>query len=152
LDIVLSGLALITAAAALFVAWWAWKSPRAPDPRDIHTFSGSLDEKRRSFLRFLDDNKSRKVLIDAWSDGSKVDGLASQGDWLADTEFSLKNVEERLESRIVIAVRKLSDSPLTYAHGTWRLQGYFAVQGLVDVWQGVSVRILVPISLKEAVI
>ena len=99
----------------------------------------------------MDDNRHRKVFLDAHSDGSRVKELQPTEHVLADADFVLEDQEEGLRSRVRIRVGDVARSQLSYAHGTWRLQGYFAVQGLVDVWMGESLRILVPITLKEAV-
>jgi hypothetical protein len=48
---------------------------------------------------------------------------------------------------IYILVDDVKASQLTYAHGTWRLRGYFVAAGIAGIWQGVTVHNLTPIPL-----
>jgi hypothetical protein len=158
--------------AGVVVGLLAWLSPKAPDAPELPRYQGEIGqyEADESFLTFLDANKAQKVYIDALIDDRHVDdslindrydgrdnSSLSFNIWGAScprlTEGTLSPNEqcELNEVRIQKDDKSPVDTHVTLSSGTWRILGYFSVQGDVVVRMNTIHRIIVPIGHAEAV-
>ncbi len=155
MDKVVSFTSLVVACAALIIAVMAWRRPFPPDPTAIPRFGRAgapenLNESDRvnAFFSFLREHAGRKVLLytvisrqaDDPNEMTKTGfaGLKDSGG-LTDTIY----VPERSDNKNAIGIY--------YQQGSWRLRGYFANAGVVQIAQGLREHKLTPLSDDEAV-
>jgi hypothetical protein len=160
INTVLAAGALVVSVIAGLLAYLQWRRPR--HPRETLPRFGDWDaptrlghqEQSREFTRFLDANTGGKVFINAWFDPSEFPDVHPEGEWLAARAFTMRDdsVRHAEDQAIYIRVDDPRSSQLTYSGGGgWHLKGYFAVDGIVAVKQGITMRAIVPIPLEHAV-
>jgi hypothetical protein len=121
-----------------------------PLPEPTPLFEGRVDSpaKVREFVDFLDAHQLRRVRLDV---ALPADVTTPEGNLLAARRLFLAappgDGYEGYE--ISLKVEDVASSPLTYAHGIWRLNSYVAVERPAGIWQGILARQLIPISLDE---
>jgi len=148
--------AIILAVVATIVAVLAWLRPMAPRRREPPSFEGRLGVSARNaeFLDFLRRHEHRRIRLDVSLDADAA--VEPESKWLAARGFMLRlqgadAVRLGEQHEIYILVDDVKDSQLTYAHGTWRLRGYFVAAGTAGIWQGTLVHNLAPVPLPAAV-
>jgi hypothetical protein len=148
-------LAGVLASVAIVIAVVAWRWPRRasdtpPAPKQTPVFEGGADspEKIREFVDFLADHELQTVRLDIWLPG---DAAQPVDNWLAATYFFLPEAPpgDGEGYEISLNVDEVKKSPLTYAHGYWKLDSYVAVERPAGVWQGILARRLNPIPLED---
>ena len=107
-----------------------------------------LAEPIREFVDFLADHELQTVRLDIWLSGDAAQPVDS---WLAATYFFLPEASPGYGEgyEISLNVDDAKKSPLTYAHGYWKLDSYVAVERPAGMWQGILARRLNPIPLED---
>jgi len=145
--------AVLVGVLALAVALLTWLWPKTPRRKRTPSFKGALGDSAQNvaFVDFLDQHASRRIWLDVCVPANAAQ-VESGSSWLAARSFVLRcgpETDPTDRHEIHVRIDDVKDSPLVYAHGQWTLKGYFAVEGLAGIWQGVEVRGLVPIPLAE---
>jgi hypothetical protein len=121
--------------------------------RRVPRFEGKLGNqtRNREFVDFLTRNRHHRVRLDVWMDDADA---AADDDRGAPEQIRLvapsDNPSHGDECEITIRVDDRAHSPLSRAHGVWRLNGYVAVEGLMGVWQGTPSYHLVAVWPKRS--
>lgn len=155
---VLAVLSFVAAVIAIIVSVYVWQRPIPADPRAIPTI-GSVTEPfvidkgagGTEFFEFLDQNAGRKVRIVAYVDELGGVELLNRDGMTATGLIVSLNGDDGF--RDVLNVKGATDglSALYMESGTWRINGYFANEGLVSARMGVAQRFITAIDIVTAV-
>jgi hypothetical protein len=149
----------VVALAALIIAVLAWRRPFLPDPTSVPNFGhagqpANLNdtEVMKHFFEFLREHAGRKVLLYTTLTARAEEMRTMQKDMTTE-EFSTREAHDGLTDNLYVPRRedKKNAIGISYQHGSWRLRGYYANVGLVDVAQGIRQHKLIPLSDDEAV-
>jgi hypothetical protein len=147
---VVAGVVVVVAAAVP-----VWRHRRTGRRRRIPRFEGKLGHHTRNseFVDFLTKNRHRRVRVDVWMDDRLDEAAATGADRSSPEQIRLvapnDNPSLGDECEITIRVDDSRNSPLSHAHGVWRLDGYVVVEGLKGVWQGVPSYHLVAVTVPQ---
>jgi hypothetical protein len=145
--------ALAAGVLVVLIAVPVWLHRRSGRRRRIPRFEGKLGHQTKNceFVDFLTRNRHHRVRLDVWMDDADAAGDDGQRS-PEQIRLVAPNDNPSLgdECEITIRVDDRKQSPLSRAHGVWRLNGYVAVEGLMGVWQGTPSYHLVAVSPKKS--
>jgi hypothetical protein len=161
---------LVVAVAAAYFSYQAWQRPYPVDPTQVHSYGTPTEPihitdpvEARRLIAFIDNHTGRKVRIHTTIDPEYF-GYNDEPNAPSEDQLTVPD-EECPTNTKRLAELSLRDCPLHvlhievsnqrqglhYAHGTWRLKGYFASVGLVAVFMGEQSHSLTPLTAVEAV-
>jgi hypothetical protein len=150
---------LVVALVALIIAVLTWRRPFPADPTAIPNFGragqpANLNESEvmKRFFEFLREHAGRKILLYTTLT-ARPEEMQTMDKRMTIEELNAREAYDGVTDRLLVPRRpdNMNAIGISYQHGSWRMRGYYANGGLVDVAQGLRVHRLIPLSDDEAV-
>jgi hypothetical protein len=169
--LVTSFASLVVAVVAVYFSYQAWQRPYPVDPTQVPSYGTPTEPihitdpvEARRLIAFIDNHAGRKVRIHTIIDGEyfgyiNEQNAPSEDQLTVPTEecpTNTKRLAELSPRDCLLDVLQIAEvskqrQGLYYEHGSWRLNGYFASVGLLNVYQGYQAHSMTPLTAVEAV-